>query len=166
MKRVPLASKPMSLKEIQAIDDAVEANESQGESESGNPKAEITSKKKDVLKKKSEIAGKKSEIKPPKAEVGRKTSDIRKETSRVGEVKSEKTDTAAGDIGNPISEIPAKRDKADFEKVSATLDPRMVWLLEDERRRRKLLRMDYSFSEIMREALTDYFVKIGVKVDF
>lgn len=166
MKRVPLASKPMSLKDIQAIDDAIEEKENQKESESGNPKAEIIGKKKDISKMKSEVVNKKSEHISPKEEVGKKISEIRKGTSEPLSRKSEKIDTAARDVGNPNSEIPVKRDKADFEKVSATLDPRMVWLLEDERRRRKLLRMDYSFSEIMREALTDYFVKIGVKVDF
>ena len=166
MKRVPLASKPMSLKGIQAIDDAIKEKENQKESESGNPKAEIIGKKKDISKMKSEVVNKKSEHISPKEEVGKKISEIRKGTSEPLSRKSEKIDTAARDVGNPNSEIPVKRDKADFEKVSATLDPRMVWLLEDERRRRKLLRMDYSFSEIMREALTDYFVKIGVKVDF
>ena len=57
-----------------------------------------------------------------------------------------------------------RKDKADFQKVSFTLDPSMLWLLEDERRRRRVAKLDYSFSEIIREALDDFFKKLCRKV--
>lgn len=167
MKRVSLSAKPLpSLQDILAIDQATEAKEQAKKSEKVNPKSEVISKKKDIGNKKSEIIPPKSDILKKTSEVGGKKREIRNPKSEKPAAVGKKVAPVAKEIGIPISEIPVRRDKADYEKVSATLDPRMVELLEDERRRRKQLRMDYSFSEIMREALTDYFTKIGKVVDF
>lgn len=174
MKRVSLSAKPQpSLQEILAIDQATEAKEQAKKSEKGIPKSEVLGPIKDIRNKKSEIRKGMSEILSPKSDIIKKTSEVGSKKKELRNPKSEKPAEEAKkvtpitkEIGIPISEIPVRRDKADYEKVSATLDPRMVELLEDERRRRKQLRMDYSFSEIMREALTDYFVKMGKVVDF
>jgi len=72
------------------------------------------------------------------------------------------------EIGNKISETKnqktEKNDKSEYQKVTATLEPKLFWLLEDERRRRRMAKIEYTFSEIIREALADYFIKQGREV--
>lgn len=163
MKRQPLSS--TSLKEILELDKAAEEAEKK-QSQGAIPKTEI-------IKNISEIGNMKSEIIIPKSDIVHKTTEKRKPKvvppqETPGKTKKQKTGGVdkKKDIVNKNSEIGNKlrKDKADFQKVSFTLDPKMLWLLEDERRRRRVAKLDYSFSEIIREALDDFFKKLGRKI--
>ena len=177
MKRQPLSS--TSLKEILEQDKAAEeAEKMQSQAtipipeiintitENGIPKTELIKNISDIGKIKNEIIIPISDIGHKKAE--KKNPKVVPPQEIPGKTKRQKPGGVdkKKDIVNKNSEIGNKlrKDKADFQKVSFTLDPKMLWLLEDERRRRRVAKLDYSFSEIIREALDDFFKKLGRKI--
>lgn len=150
IKRVPLGNITPSLKDILEEDLAAEAEIGKPISDIENPKEDSGYPIPEIVKPISDILNTNSEIINSKQEIGLPTTGN------------------AGDGIIPISEIvnkkPEKVGKSDYEKITATLEPKLLWLLDDERRRRRKAKMDYSYSEIIREALTDYFVKLGKDV--
>lgn len=147
IKRVPLGNVTPSLKDILEEDLAAEA-------EIGKTISDIEYPKEDIVHPINEIA-------KPISDIINTNSEIINNKIDLGLPISEKTDDATIPISEIVNKKPEKVGKSDYEKITATLEPKLLWLLDDERRRRRKAKMDYSYSEIIREALTDYFVKLG-----
>jgi type III secretory pathway component EscV len=140
MRRVPLGAKPQSLLDIKAEDEATEA----------------------------ELSGLNSDIGSPIPEIGNKKNSENvqypEQTEVIGKA-NEQNEFTKSDIVYTKSDIAnTKSDKSNYEKVTVTLAPKLFWALEDEKRKRRMAKLDYSFSEIVRDALTDYFIKQGREV--
>jgi hypothetical protein len=190
MRRVPLGAKTTSLKDILEEDLAEEIGDKISEignppgtvgvadktvldngfqtSEIGNTKTDIANPVSEIGDQKSDIILKKSDKLIPISEKGFPASNIIDPNSELGNKISGTDERPSENVPAPISEIrnqkAEKGDKSEYQKVTATLEPKLLWLLEDERRRRRMAKLEYSFSEIIREALTDYFVKQGREV--
>jgi hypothetical protein len=156
MKRQPLSS--TSLKDLLEQDKAAEDAEKL-QTNAAIKKSEIVINKTDNRSPITEIINPNSDISKSITEKGNRKSVTQRKVS--GKIKKQKTEIVSmqSATGNKL-----RKDKADFQKVSFTLDPSMLWLLEDERRRRRVAKLDYSFSEIIREALDDFFKKLCRKV--
>lgn len=147
IKRVPLGNATPSLKDILEEDMAAEA-------EIGKPISDIENPKEDNGHPINELVKPISDIINTKSEIINSNTDI-------GLPILEKADNVTIPISEIVNKKPEKVGKSDYEKITATLEPKLLWLLDDERRRRRKAKMDYSYSEIIREALTDYFIKLG-----
>lgn len=87
--------------------------------------------------------------------------DEMREKSRPGEKKTPAT------IQNNNSEIINKKSektpKADFVKMSITVDPEIFDAIEDLSRKRRKSKQPFTFSAIVRDALKEYLSKHGTK---
>ncbi|NVN91807.1 MAG: hypothetical protein HXX11_14560 [Desulfuromonadales bacterium] len=181
MKRVPLSAKKTTLKDILAEDNETEVvgGVPENVSEIENKNSEKINKISEKVDKKTDIRFPKSDIEIPNAEIINTITDIVIPKSDILDQTSEIENSIGGakpsiaqhpisENGNTITDIgnakPGKGDKSEFLKVTATLEPKLLWLLEDERRRRRVAKLEYTFSEIIREALTEYFIKQGREV--
>lgn len=153
MKRVPLKSKPVpSLQDLLEQDLAAEVEEQFSEKE--NNISEIGNMNTKIESLKSDIGSHSLEIGIPIADINNKISDIEFPNS----------ETSASSVVLENIQEKEKGDKSNYEKVTATLEPKLFWLLEDEKKRRRIAKLDYSYSEIIRDALSDYFIKQGREV--
>lgn len=59
------------------------------------------------------------------------------------------------DIRKAISEV----DKSDYLKMSATLPGVLFLLMDEDSRKRRLAKQEYTYSAIIREALLEYYEK-------
>ena len=92
-------------------------------------------------------------------------AELQQEDNKLEEMRPAKQSKATAPLNN-ISEIinnkSEKPSKADFVKMSITVEPELFDEIEDLSRKRRRNKQPFTFSAIIRDALKEYLSKPGV----
>ena len=93
-------------------------------------------------------------------------AELQQEDNKLEEVrpaKQSKAATALNSVSEIINNKSEKHSKADFVKMSITVEPEIFDAVEDLARKRRRNKQPFTFSAIVREALKEYLNKPGGK---